>query len=114
MVRQIGIVANYVTLLYGHGWQLGATLVVFNLDRCVVQHIQDIFDLEYDVLSSLSEQLSWKDFPIECAYLFHTRIIWLFFNKYIVIGVFRVQHILSLHCQIIIWICKDDVKKIRR
>jgi hypothetical protein len=79
MVPQTGTIANYLTLPYGHGWQLGATLVIFNLDRCVVQHIQDICDLEYDVLSSLSEQLSWKDFPIECAYLFHTRIIRVFF-----------------------------------
>jgi hypothetical protein len=126
MVPQIGIVANYVTLPYGHDWQLGATLVIFNLDRCVVRHIQDICDLEYDVLLSLSEQLSWKDFPIEWTYLFHTRIIWVFLNKYMfcqkdILGCveqhtyqYKVQHRLSLHCQIIIWVCKDDVKKIRR
>ncbi len=75
------------------------------------------------MLSLINEQLSWKDCPIECAHLFCTKV-WAFLNNYIfcqnwILGrvkhhvcQYEVQHILYLHCHMILWICKDDVDKI--
>jgi hypothetical protein len=75
------------------------------------------------MLSLINEQLSWKDCLIEYVHLFHTRVCTLL-NNYIFCqnGIlecvkhhvcwYEIQHRLSLHCHIILWVCKNDVDKV--
>jgi hypothetical protein len=72
---------------------------------------------------NIGENFTWKFCPIECAHLFHTRVR-TFMTKYIncvngILGCvehymcrYEVQHRLSLHAHIILWLHKNDLNHV--
>jgi hypothetical protein len=83
---------------------------------------QEVIDIE-TIVKRLENSFTWKDCPVECATLFHTRVT-KFMNEIILSKTgalgrvkdylirYELQHCGSLHAHIILWIEDNDVERV--